>query len=72
MADEIAPLEGVTGHFSGVTDVNAAGLDETGSTRLGDLMSERAPPPFDEADLAEDWSGREAEKRRRSKSCDEV
>jgi hypothetical protein len=63
VADEIAPVEGVRRHYSGVTDVNAAGLDETGNTRQGNLMSERAPPPFDEAGPAEGWSGREGREK---------
>lgn len=58
ITDEIAPVEGVTRHYSGVTDVNAAELDETGSARLGDLMG--APPPFDEAGPAEGGSARES------------
>jgi hypothetical protein len=44
--DEIAPLEGVTRHYSGVTDVNAAETDDT------------EPPPFDEASSTE--AGRES------------
>jgi hypothetical protein len=43
--DEIAPVEGVTRHYSGVTDVNAAEMDDT------------EPPPFDEAGSAD--AGRE-------------
>jgi hypothetical protein len=53
-------VEGVTRHYSGVTDVNAAELGETGSARLGDLTGECAPPPFDEAGPAEGGSARES------------
>jgi hypothetical protein len=47
VADEIAPLEGVTRHYSGVTDVNSTGVDDAGGSRSEDLEDE--PPPFDEA-----------------------
>jgi hypothetical protein len=40
----LAPVEGVTRHYSGVTDVNAAAISEAGSLRSGDLVDE--PPPF--------------------------
>jgi hypothetical protein len=60
ITDEIAPVESVGRHYSGVTDANAPELDETGSARLGDLMGECAPPPFDEADPAEGESARES------------
>jgi hypothetical protein len=59
-ADELAPVEGVTRHYSGVTDVNAVDLDETGRTRQGGLIGEHAPPPFDEAGPAEGGSGEES------------
>jgi hypothetical protein len=39
--DEIAPVEDVARHYSGVTDVNAAEIDET------------EPPPFDEVGSAD-------------------
>jgi hypothetical protein len=42
--DDLAPVEGVTRHYSGVTDVNAAAISEAGSLRSGDLVDE--PPPF--------------------------
>ncbi len=51
LEDEIAPVEGLTRHYSGVTDVNAAS-SEAGSSRSGNLVDE--PPPFDEADSIED------------------
>jgi len=60
ITDEIAPVESVGRHYSGVTDVNAPELDETGSARLGDVMGECAPPPFDEAGPAEGGSARES------------
>jgi hypothetical protein len=52
LEDELAPVEGVTRHYSGVTDVNAAAISEAGSSRSGNLVDE--PPPFDEADSTED------------------
>lgn len=48
VADEIAPLEGVIRHFSGVTDVNATGVDAASGSRPDDPGDE--PPPFDEAE----------------------
>ena len=48
IADELAPVEGVTRNYSGVTDVNAAAISEAGSSRSSDLVDE--PPPFDEAE----------------------
>lgn len=47
VADEIAPLEGVTRHYSGITDVNSTAVDEAGGLRSEDLEDD--PPPFDEA-----------------------
>jgi hypothetical protein len=59
-ADELAPVECVARHYSGVTDVNAVDLGETSRARQGDLIGEHAPPPFDEADPAEGGSGGES------------
>lgn len=48
MADDIAPVDGPRRDYSGVTDVNAPGLDEKGGARSGDLKGGPPPPPFDE------------------------
>jgi hypothetical protein len=51
MADEIALVEGVTSHYGGVTDANAAAISEAGSSRTRDSLDE--PPPFVEVDSTE-------------------
>lgn len=49
--DEIAPVEGVMRHYSGVTDVETVAISDEGSSRSRDLVDE--PPPFDEVDSTE-------------------
>ena len=46
MADDIAPADGPRRDYSGVTDVNAPGLDEKGNARPGDLKGGPPPPAF--------------------------
>jgi hypothetical protein len=46
MADDIAPADGPRRDYSGVTDVNAPGVDEKGSARPGDLQGGPPPPAF--------------------------
>ncbi len=50
MADEIAPVDGPRRDYSGVTDENAPGMDEKGSTGSGVSKGDPIPPAFRQDD----------------------
>jgi hypothetical protein len=72
ITDEIAPVESVARHYSGITDVNAPELVDSGSARLGDLMVSVRRHRLTRQVQQRVEVREKAEKGPRSKSCGEV